>query len=203
MGGLYYAETGSARGSFQGAVITGLGFGVLMTGFFAVVLGSWWLFRPRRYAFLKAWTEAHVEHGVKLTSLRGGGTTGRGLEAVPGALGTRGASPLREGVHQCTLGGDSCRRGNADRAMTTGHRLSSDVPLGQTTVLERTPERPRGIPTERGSAGRRSTPSPLPGPVSTAARGTVRGPARPVGSCRAQHRLVWMTTTAEALCPSP
>jgi len=73
MGGLYYTETGSARRSFEGAVIAGLGFGVLMTGFFAVVLGSWWLFSPGKYAFLKAWTEAHVEHGVKLSArLRGG-----------------------------------------------------------------------------------------------------------------------------------
>jgi hypothetical protein len=71
MGGLYYAQTGSAHVALEGAVFSGVGYGVLMTGLFAAVLGFWRAFSPRSYAFAKAWTDAHADHGLPLdTGLR-------------------------------------------------------------------------------------------------------------------------------------
>ena len=64
MGGLYYVQIGSPSRVLRGAAVAGLAFGAAMTGLYAVIFCSMYLFRPKAYEFLKAWTDAYVQHGI-------------------------------------------------------------------------------------------------------------------------------------------
>ena len=64
VGGLYYVQIGSPSRVLRGAAVAGLAFRAAMTGLYAVIFCSMYLFRPKAYEFLKAWTDAHVQHGI-------------------------------------------------------------------------------------------------------------------------------------------
>ena len=62
MGGLSYAEYGSARQALLSTVILGPLYAVLMTAIFTVLIGYRRLFRARRHEFVNAWVRAHLAH---------------------------------------------------------------------------------------------------------------------------------------------